>query len=80
MPRGLEKRTKALKHFLTDIYAEWGMMRAGMISKVRVSADEFYMLSDDARTASGIYNSGYYERTYRAEHKYGTPVLDLTLT
>lgn len=43
MPRGLEKRTKALKHFLTDIYAEWGMMRAGMIDTVRVSADEFYV-------------------------------------
>ena len=44
MSRGLEQWTKVLKYFLTDICAEWGMMRAGMIDMVRVSADEFYVL------------------------------------
>lgn len=44
MSRGLEQRAKALKHFLADTYAERGMMRAGMIDMMRVSADEFYVL------------------------------------
>ncbi len=82
---GLEQRVKALNAFLTDIYGEREIIRAGHIPEdlilrnpyfrpemaglklphdiyihiagidiVRVDADDFYVLEDNARTPSGV--------------------------
>jgi uncharacterized circularly permuted ATP-grasp superfamily protein len=82
---GLEQRVKALNAFLTDIYGEREILRAGIIPEdlvfgnpyfrpemagvklphdvhihiagidiVRVDANDFYVLEDNARTPSGV--------------------------
>ncbi len=85
LSRGLEQRVRALNAFLTDIYSEGEILKAGIvppdliyrnpyyrpemaglklpynsyiqiagIDVVRVDADDFYVLEDNARTSSGV--------------------------
>jgi uncharacterized circularly permuted ATP-grasp superfamily protein len=85
LARGLEQRVKALNAFLTDVYGNREIVRAGLVPEdlifrnpyfrpemaglklphniyvhiagidvVRVDADEFYVLEDNARTPSGV--------------------------
>ncbi len=85
LSRGLEQRVKALNAFLTDIYGEREIVRAGKVPEdlilrnpyfrpemtglklphdiyvhiagidiIRVDAEDFYVLEDNARTPSGV--------------------------